>query len=138
MTAHNSRCTLRLRQLDIVILGAAVLFPLTSAEAATVVVEATDSGWYSSPTGSIPGSLNYLVGSTAGAIFRNFFVFDLSGNSEQILSARLAGFNRSGNFHSPQGKETWEVNDVVTPLSQLLDGTGGVAAYNDLGTGRSS
>jgi hypothetical protein len=104
-----------------------------------VTLQAIDSGWYTDLGLHTPDNMNYLVG-RSGYQYRNFFVFDLSTISNQTLAARLEAFNRYGfgeadGFKSPQAFETWELYDVTAPAPQLRDGTAGIAAYNDLGTG---
>jgi hypothetical protein len=90
---------------------------------------------------------NYVVGDNRGenplsfADHRNYFVFDLAGISQPIASAKLALFvpstaTRPGpGYDSSDPSENYELHDVVTSLTSLIDGTAGVAAYTDLGSG---
>jgi hypothetical protein len=119
--------------------------PLASAQ--TVVIPYTDRGWYNLQGSHSDGNLNYIVGDPRGPDgscpsctddFRNFFVFDLSSVTQPIASAKLAlslpGPSPPG-FSSGDGNENYELHDVVTPTATLLNGTGGVAAHTDLGSG---
>jgi len=64
---------------------------------------------------------------------RNFFIFDLSGVSGPVTSATLRISTR--NFSSADPTETYTVFDVSTSPTSLAGGTGGVGAFNDLGSG---
>ena len=64
--------------------------------------------------------------------FRSFFVFDTSGIAASIVSAR---FEADAGFWETEAPQTLAFFDVVSPLSALRMGTGGVAAFADLGTG---
>jgi hypothetical protein len=91
-----------------------------------------DSGWYNNSGAHDPSNTNYIVGSCCGASeFRNWFVFDISGLTSPVssLSFDLYSYSvtlTSGNYY---------VNDVSTSVSSLVGGTGGLAAFNDLGSG---
>jgi hypothetical protein len=120
--------------------------------AATIVINYTDRGWYD-PTGfHLPHGTNYYAGDDRGgrntsALFddyRNFFVFDMETVPQPIESATLALFVPANpnpppldgpGYSSPDPSENYELHDVVTPITALMDGTGGVAAHTDLGTG---
>jgi hypothetical protein len=117
---------------------------LVSAQ--TVVIPHTDHGWYSEAGLNDPTNLNYFVGDLSGscthcpADHRNFFVFDLASVNQPIASAKLALFVPSEpppgpGYSSPDPSETYELHDIVTSIAALLDGTGGVAAHTDLGSG---
>lgn len=97
-----------------------------------------DQGWYHQTGTHTPSNQNYIVGqcvsSSCGALvgdFRNWFVFDIANLRSPVtsLSLRLYTYDvtlSSGNYY---------LNDVDTSLAALTGGSGGVAAYNDLGTG---
>ena len=65
------------------------------AEAQTITLDAVDSGWYNSTGVHDPSNTNYIVGITAIALYRNFFVFDLSSIPLPIMSAELRLSNPS-------------------------------------------
>jgi hypothetical protein len=86
--------------------------------------------------------LNYFVGDNlSNKDTRNFFVFNLAGVTQPIASATLALYvpgapgDIGPGYESPDPSETYELHDVVTPIASLVGNTGGVAAYNDLGSG---
>src|SRR4051812_12524099 len=124
-----------------------VLLDGSFVSAETLVVSDTDRGSYTEMGFSQQSERSYIVGDPRGTCAsviacpvdgRNFFVFDLSSISQAIESARLALFVPGPvlpGYKSPDPSENYESHDVVTPLSTLLNGTGGVAAWNDLGTG---
>ena len=75
---------------------------------------------------------------------RNFFIFDLAGLTQPIISATLELYvpapsqNGPGGYTSADPSENYELHDIVTPLTVLLNGTGGeegTVAWNDMGTG---
>lgn len=120
--------------------------------AAKVVIQQTTRGYITESGHRNPTILNYGVGDLrssacdlvlAGCVSdaRNFFVFDLSSVTEPIASAELvlqvpSQFpGPSQGYTSPDPSENFELHDVVTPLATLVNGTGGVAAHADLGSG---
>jgi hypothetical protein len=109
---------------------------------APVIINYTDRGWYRSSGGHLTNNLNYFVGDNlSNKDTRNFFVFDLAGVTQPIASAKLALYvpgapsDAGPGFASPDGKEAYELHDVITPISTLVNGTGGVSAHTDLGSG---
>jgi hypothetical protein len=120
------------------VLAIAVWFALTTpARAATIIIDATDTGWYDDSGFHNPANDNYIAGADAvsGVVdFHNFFVFDLTGVSGTITSATLRVQTRD--FNSVDATETYNVFDVSTPIASLVAGGAGlVATFNDLGTG---
>jgi hypothetical protein len=94
-----------------------------------------DSGWYSDNGNHNPSNRNYIVGicttCTDSGEYRNWFVFDISNLSGTVTSASFTLYSYSvtltaGNYY---------LNDVSTSISSLTGGTGGLAAFNDLGGG---
>jgi hypothetical protein len=121
---------------------AVVLLNSSFASAQTVNINHTDRGHYNELGQHFTTNQNYFVGENRGfgcevclADSRNFFVFDLSSVVTPIASAKLALFVPVQGFDSNDGKEAYELHDVGTPIATLLDGTGGVAAHTDLGSG---
>jgi hypothetical protein len=96
----------------------------------------SDQGWYSQNGSHQPSNQNYIVGqcTTCGSDsgeFRNWFVFDIANVASPVTSLSLRLYSSdvtlsSGNYY---------LNDVTTPLASLVGGTGGVAAWTDLGSG---
>jgi hypothetical protein len=117
-----------------------LLFILVSglvASAQTVAIVYTDRGWYSSDGFHDPSNTNYIAGDftdpTGSHEHRNFFVFDLSSIAKPIASATLTLLDPL--YVSDDPSENYELHDVVTPIPSLIAGTGGLAAFNDLGSG---
>ncbi len=133
---------------------AALLVCATAQNAAAITIDATDRGWYGNEGTHFPDRLSYIAGDCRGptcvggtrlgiAETRNFFVFDLSGVTSPIVSATLRLHNTAGTaqfpsrvgFFSDETSETYLVNEVSTSIASLIAGTGGVAAFTDLGIG---
>ncbi|MEO0971929.1 MAG: hypothetical protein AAFX85_02455 [Pseudomonadota bacterium] len=116
---------------------------LTSVFATTLlmsVVHATDIaafdvGWCNEQGNHTPTNLNYLVGFDSVNEVRNFFVFDLSDVDGEIVEASLRIYNPVDGLRTDEGVETYRVVDVSTDVETLRNGTGGVAAFDDLGSG---
>jgi hypothetical protein len=113
-------------------------FSFSTASAQTVIISYSNRGNYDGMFGDyFPGSTNYIVGYDVPE-YRNFFVFDLSGVVQPIASATLDLYlpNTSGKgYFSSHPSENFQLHDVVTSISNLTAGTGGLAAFNDLGSG---
>ena len=66
-------------------------------------------------------------------------MFDLSSITQPIASAKLALSVLSSvggaGYNSVDPSENYELHDVTTSIATLLNGTGGVAAHTDLGSG---
>lgn len=123
-----------------VITALAAVFALSTAASATVL-DATERGTYrdsgvfgSGGSGTSVG--NYITGGLSnGAEFRSFFNFDLSAVTGQVTEAVLTiSLDRTRAF-SPDPIETLGIFDVTSDIPTLLDGSGGVAAFDDLGSG---
>lgn len=119
----------------------------TAAPARAAFIDATDSGWYGADGLHTQQNQNYLAG-RFGDERRNFFVFDLTGVSEEITSATLHLYNPTGTtpffqgYQSADPTETYTVFDVTTPISSLTASSAagsatGLATFADLGTGLS-
>lgn len=99
------------------------------------VLNALDRGWYNDTGFHDPANPNYIAGlcsNCGGPIFRNFFVFDIPVGLN-IVSAELS--LNTVIYDSLSPTETYTLFDVVTDISSLIAGTGGLVAYDDLGTG---
>lgn len=96
---------------------------------------ALDRGWYDETGFHSPSNTNYIAGlcSNCGVpIHRNFFVFNIPVGLN-IVSAELS--LNTVVYDSLNPSETYTLFDVVTDINSLLGGTGGLGAYDDLGTG---
>ena len=125
-----------------------VLLASSLVSAATIVVNQTDRGWYRESGTHQQGNSNYAIGDFRGGgglggDYRNFFVFDLAGVTQPIASAKLALFVPAPTPAEPTHKVTAArilaktTSCTMSPhqLRHLRDGTGGVAAHTDLGSG---
>lgn len=83
-----------------------------------------DTSGHSYAIGS-PGELDYLS--------NHFMAFDLSGISEQILSAEFR--IDSPYYSSADPFETYKIYDITSDMNSILDGSAGVAGFNDMQTG---
>jgi len=108
----------------------------TQIHAGTIVLDAVDRGWVANDggsSGSITGNISYFVGDSGEFRVNNWFVFDLSGIGQPIISAELHLFNLV--YVSSDPTETYTLFDVATDPAVLMSGLGGVPAFNDLGSG---
>ncbi len=113
------------------ILCFAILISFASSLQAGVLTS-SERGWYNNSGFHNPSNANYFAGISDG--HRNFFVFDLSSVTDTITSARLKLFNPSnGGPSSANGLYT--VFDVSTSIASIVNGTGGLGAFNDFGSG---
>lgn len=120
------------------LISAALYFAsATTTLADTITLSATDSGQYSQSGFSSSVNTNYFVGrNSTGNVFRNFFVFDLSGVSGTITTAGLRLFNPPSGYTGTDESNTYTVYDVVTPADVLVAGGSGRAdIFADLGSG---
>ncbi|NEO86128.1 MAG: PEP-CTERM sorting domain-containing protein [Spirulina sp. SIO3F2] len=131
---------LGIQRLGIVLGAVAVSTGVISkpAQAFTFTLNAEDQGWYSDSGSHNPGNPNYIAGKSSGLKYRNFGVFDVSAITDTIVSATLRAYlpdspNQGG--YLGDASETWSLYDFGGNIDSLLAGTGGVAAYADLGTG---
>jgi hypothetical protein len=112
---------------------------VTPVGAATIQIDATDSGAYQSSGFHLSTNENYLTGNLT-LEHRSFFVFDLTGVSGTITSATLNLFNPGVmpcclGYVSPDPTETFALVDVSTPVSTLVATGTNVAIFDDLGSG---
>jgi hypothetical protein len=94
-----------------------------------------DTGWYREDGTHNPSNPNYIVGlcSNCGPLLhRDFFVFNIPVGLT-ITSAQLS--LNTFVYDSLNASETLTLFDVSTSVTDLLAGNGGIAAYDDLGTG---
>lgn len=126
----------------IVIVSLVVLFSFLSilltdvkTVSAQIVIDAVDSGSYSSDGDHNPALTDYPAGLILFVILRNFFVFDLTAVTEDIVAATLT-VESPGGYESSNPFETWTLYDVSTDIPTLTAGGLGLTAiYDDLGTG---
>lgn len=113
-----------------------LIFPLPQIASANVInIGYTDVGRYQDSGTHNQPQFNHISGLTNNAEFRSFFVFDLSAVTDTVVSASLRVFNPLNGYISPDTSEIFSVFDVSTSITSLTDGSGGVSAFSDLGTG---
>lgn len=129
----------------IAMLCAASALSLTgvAARAQAMSINSLDLGWYDNLGGHETFNQNYSVGEvidiTTQSPTRNFFVFDVPAGVA-VPAARVRLFNPASpdaGYDSADPTETFALFDVTTPIAALRGqgSLGGVAAYDDLGTG---
>jgi hypothetical protein len=101
----------------------------------TQAVTFADEGWYFQNGTHDTNNTNYIVGQCTSCglsgEYRNWFAINLAGITAPVTSLALTLYSydvtlTSGNYY---------LNDFTGSVSSLIGGTGGVAAFNDLGTG---
>ncbi len=113
------------------ILLAVLLYLPIMVSATPMTINHNDSGWYRNNGSHASSNPNYIAGSYNGNSYRNWFTFDLSGVTQNIVSATLrlnaGSVSRSG---------IYSTYDVSTGIGALVaGGSGKTGIYNDLGTG---
>lgn len=112
--------------------------------ASAATIDATDSGWYNASGTHVAQNDNYIVGAGNGTLYHNFFVFDLTGVTDLVVSASLQLYNPDNalpalkGYISPDATETYALYDVSTAIGTVQAsnaGAAGQAVYNDLGSG---
>jgi hypothetical protein len=121
----------RLRAAAVVAAVAALLGYARPASAA--FLNTTDRGWYDLSGVHHPTNDNYIVGVDSSNVYHNFFVFDLSSQTTPVTEAKLRLWNEDSNIVS--GTATYTLHEVTTSIATLTAGTGGTAAFTDLGDG---
>lgn len=120
-------------------LAISALWAAQAASAANVNVDATTSGTYTESGGSFISG--YFVGRcnvcTPTGDFRAFVAFSLLGIEGPVTSATLRLSMPDIGYSSIDSSEGVGLFDVSTSLAALVGGTGGVGAFNDLGSGQS-
>jgi len=116
-----------------------IILSLTFARAyggPTVTLTATDRGWYNETGFHNQNLIRYNAGEDGNDFeYRNFFVFDLSGISTQIVGAELQLNTYQTDIYL-QTEETYQLHAVSTALSTLTAGGSGLTAiFDDLGDG---
>ena len=83
----------------------------------STTLTATDVGWYDNTGFNNPSNQNYIVGQGVGPsgeeVFNDFFVFDLSGVSGQVIGAQLNAFN-------PASPERLQLRRLIDQLDGSL------------------
>jgi len=116
--------------------GLAIVLCVSSANAITI--DSFASGFYEHNGSNAPPNDNFIVGRLFQFETNNFFAFNLAPLAGlTVTSATFTTLAGNGQYGSFDASETWGLFDYSGSIASLLDGTGGVAAYNDLGSGAS-
>jgi len=120
------------------VLGLATTLP------AQITLTATQRGWYDQH-GDPSASANFFVGVTGGLTVRNYFVFDRAGAPElagkTATRATMEIFlpnNEGDAYFSEDATDSGALYSLFGfngDIASLINGTGGVAAYEALGSG---
>lgn len=112
---------------------ASLVAATSAAQAATISIDASASGWYNRGGNSASNNISAQTG-----VINNWMSFDLSGYTGTVDAVTLVIHEGSGRaLGSTTGSttSTYTVFDASTDTSVLASKTGGVAAYADLGSG---
>lgn len=104
-----------------------------SAGAATTTIQAQDSGWYRDNGVHPPANTNTFTGRNPVYESRGWFQFDVAGSAP--ATAISITFYAQGNLRTDTGTESIAIFDYTGSVASLVAGTGGVAAFDDLGSG---
>jgi hypothetical protein len=124
-----------------ILILALLLASINGSRADTITLNAAESGFYLQDASHNAG--NYAVGWYTGSIpdnveVRDYFIFDLAPVSGTVVSAFLRLSTAPPGsivYGSSDPSETYTLFDVSTDLGPLTDGSAGLAAFDDLGTG---
>ena len=120
-------------------MAALMTFATSLSQADTLSLTTVHRGWYRGDGLNDPANPNYVTGvlgsSSNDPRYHSFFVFDLTQVTNLIVSAELQLQNPIFGYYTDDSSEILGIFDVTTPLSSLTNGTGGTAAFNDLGSG---
>ena len=97
-----------------------------ASPAKALTITADDQGWYSTIFGHVPTNDNYIVGTTGGDNFRNFFVFSLPNSP--ISSASLT-VNTAVVSTDSQNVSLFGFSGIIADL------VSGTSSYSALGQG---
>lgn len=108
-----------------------------AAHAVTATVETYDSGFYRENGAHDPANPITYTGINLGSELRSFYAFDLSSLAGlgPVSSATIVFYGDNGEFRSDTNTETATLYEVSTDTAALTAGTGGTAAFDDLGDG---
>lgn len=118
------------------LVAALLVVSIATASAATITINATDAGWYRDDgrNGGSGTAGSYAAGGS-GNVFRNWFVFDVSGITN-ITGATLHLFDPSYlGFPGTNLEQPFQISSVSTPVSTLRSTETSVDIFNELGAG---
>ncbi len=107
---------------------------LTVVASTSLVLNATDTGWYDASGNHFPDNDNYFVGNDGAQHYRNWFTFNIPALPAPIVRAELRVNTHT--IVSPTGEEIYQLHQVTTPVAALSAGGSGLTdIYNDLADG---
>lgn len=109
------------------------LFALCAPQATAATYDAFDNGWYDETGFHDPDNPTIYTGTASGRELRGWFAFDIAGAGE--ATAASITFFANGQIRTFSGSEAVGLFDYSRSVGELVGGTGGVAAFNDLGSG---
>lgn len=120
------------RQFAAVLVAATLAAAIVPGRAAAIAVNSFANGLYD----TIGAFESPIVSTSTGPFnsFRSFFAFDLTGVAP-AAGASITFFGNNGNLGIFQGDLTLELYAFAGNLDALVDGSGGVTAFNQLGSG---
>ena len=114
-------------------IGIALLMALSATGVSAATTVSSDNGWYDIDGVHTPSNTNTYTGEL-GRLLNSFYAFDLTGMA--TASAITISFFANGSFVTDTGSETVGLYDYTGSMNSLLNGTGGTAAFADLGSGK--
>lgn len=123
------------KRISLLVLAIFLLAPAAVASSFTTTLDFNSQGWVNS-AGAGNGALNpnnAYTGNFAGLRYNSWANFDLSSVPGTVVSAQLRVFTTA--YLVGAGPYELGVYDVNTSFADLDGQTGGIFAYNDLGSG---
>lgn len=121
-----------------VALCAAIAMMPVQAKALDVIINSFDNGWYMNTGFHQVNTPNTLTGFGGDLVqnrtFRSWYGFNIAIIGP-ISAASITFYGNNGKFQTNTGSETVGLFDYTGDVGSLTLGMGGVAAYDDLGTG---
>ncbi len=119
------------------------LISLTGSAQAGQTLNAGDRGWYDYTGIHFVNNQNYWVGWDTQYAYRDWFLFDIPDIPGLYTTATLRLFNpgpistgqATAGYNSNDPTETFELRSFSGSIATLVNGTGGITAYNQLGSG---
>ncbi|MEM9050360.1 MAG: hypothetical protein AAGC92_16810 [Pseudomonadota bacterium] len=107
-------------------------FATIEVEAASLVLNPVDRGWYGRVTGQEPSNRNFLVGKCCRQVHRNFFAFDLSGVSGPVTRAFFKIDAGIGAFQNTAATTAFRLRKFAGNQTELLEDRAGFDGYKGL------
>ncbi len=126
-TKQNNRLILAL-------ISASLSMTAFTSHAGTTTTNTFERGWYVDTGTHDPTNDSYFAGTDFGSSLHDFFAFNIvSPVPGQTYSAATLNLYNPGSTAAIS--DVFELWDYTGGIASLIAGSGGIAAYNDLGTG---